>query len=408
MGQRAVRSLAILIAAALFSSCAGDSAESSSGDTTTTAPDNALVVSDLAGTYLALPADGIDPAVSVEITDDQLTYRSTCNSHFGGYDILDGVLVFDGAVTTLVGCEEPESMAVVGGVLTGRPSLAIADDGSIRLKTASRTLLLRSAATAAPNQPIDSRWEIATVLLGAIARWGTALTTAHIELASDRIVLDGPCTDGVVSIDRSGRSFTVIGSDFVPLPCDEAGTELEAALATVFDPAGVRQFEIVTTMIGIDLVPAVAPPDDQLDPAGLSLRAAEATPSDGPSAESLGGESIDGPVVRHSRPPDTDLRMLALIAGTLELENGCLYLRSDAGDVRYSVQWPWRTGWDDARQVVVLPNGVELAVGSRVEGGGGYFGTAAGSDDPAAQALAQCGGSEVAVFNNQPDAAGPG
>ena len=55
----------------------------------------------------------------------------------------------------------------------------------------------------------------------------------------------------------------------------------------------------------------------------------------------------------------------AQMAGRLMLREGCLALDGEP------ILWPSGTEWDDANQVVVLPDDVRLKVGTRVRVGGG-------------------------------------
>ncbi len=57
----------------------------------------------------------------------------------------------------------------------------------------------------------------------------------------------------------------------------------------------------------------------------------------------------------------------------LELEDGCLYLKSDENGERYPVVWPAETAWDVEREVVLLPLGAEIGVGGSASGGGYYY-----------------------------------
>ncbi len=142
------------------------------------------------------------------------------------------------------------------------------------------------------------------------------------------------------------------------------------------------------------------------DAAGLSLTelARMVEVISGESVEAL-DSGVDGPVLRHLAREATD-GADAEIVGTLEIQDDCLYLRSEDGEERYPIVWPNRTRWDSGRQVVILPNRDEVGLTDRVTGRGGFH-TVAGVRTTAgldAAALAErCLDNtygEVAIVNN--------
>lgn len=118
---------------------------------------------------------------------------------------------------------------------------------------------------------------------------------------------------------------------------------------------------------------------------------------------------VDGPVIRHrdhqlglsEGPPGTSL--LAQLSGTLELENGCLYIRREE---RYLVVWPTGTRWDPVGSAVVISDGRSIAIGSDFAGIGGYLSMAdlerlVGAEGTELAARCVDGASEeIAVTNN--------
>ena len=122
--------------------------------------------------------------------------------------------------------------------------------------------------------------------------------------------------------------------------------------------------------------------------------------------------AIDGPVMRHL-PPLEEESEAAEIQGTLVLEGDCLLVDSPWGE-RYPIVWPAGTTWDAEDEAVVLHSGERLAVGSDIQGGGGYSGAGGLSarlgDEVAALAEMCVEGEfeEVAYLGNTPDAVRPG
>lgn len=83
------------------------------------------------------------------------------------------------------------------------------------------------------------------------------------------------------------------------------------------------------------------------------------------------GAGVDGPLMYAAARSDRDDAMAALIIGTLELDGDCLYTTFDGN--RYPVLWPHGTTWDETTSSVVLANGTSLALGTELDGGGGYM-----------------------------------
>ena len=91
----------------------------------------------------------------------------------------------------------------------------------------------------------------------------------------------------------------------------------------------------------------------------------------------------------------------AQIEGMLALHEGCVVLESEESHVWYPVVWPARTSIASADPFAIkLPSGVELALGERVTGGGGYHQPENVEADIPQECLGET--NEIAVFN--PDA----
>ena len=107
--------------------------------------------------------------------------------------------------------------------------------------------------------------------------------------------------------------------------------------------------------------------------------------------------SADGPLLL-SRG-SSDAGMAAEVEGPLTLDEGCLRVGE------YPAIWPERIAWDSLRQVLTLPDGVDIALGEQVSGGGGYFNQQSNPVDDypteVADLLRSCLSSsdEVAMFN---------
>ena len=137
-----------------------------------------------------------------------------------------------------------------------------------------------------------------------------------------------------------------------------------------------------------------------------------APPSTAETVAAFPEGAIDGPVMRHL-PPLGEESEAAEIRGTLVLEGDCLLVDSPWGE-RYPIVWPAGTTWDPAGEAVVLHSGERLAVGSDIQGGGGYSGASglsASLGDEAAALAEMCVEGEfeeVAYLGNTPDAVRPG
>jgi len=121
--------------------------------------------------------------------------------------------------------------------------------------------------------------------------------------------------------------------------------------------------------------------------------------------------AIDGPVMRYQDASSTSGALATLLDGVLQIEGDCRYLVQDSRAQKFPVVWPAGTRWDAPNQSVISPAGVVMAMGSRVEGRGGYFflsdvNLLAG---PAASNFAvHCLDSDqIVVFQNNAAAVGP-
>lgn len=205
--------------------------------------------------FLALPADGVDPAVQVTFgAHRQLSFYANCNEIYGPYGITDAVLSYEtNRITAVGGCDEPASMGVVGAMLRSSPMISFADNGDILLTSDGSELRLRPEETAEPIAPIVGEWQVHN--LGGAIR---LLTSASLTIEADRLRIDGPCTDGDANLAIEGRQIVIDTLSFTPGPCDEQGTEIEAALRSLLGDDEPAVFNIVATKDGMRLEDADA------------------------------------------------------------------------------------------------------------------------------------------------------
>ena len=142
-------------------------------------------------------------------------------------------------------------------------------------------------------------------------------------------------------------------------------------------------------------------PADDGEPAPTTTESAPPTTTEA----ALPDGGIDGPVIRHAGPFDTESNQ-AEIRGTLVLEDGCLLVSAVYG--RFPLVWPAGTAWDAATNTVVLHSGAHIAVGDEIRGAGGYpsaEGVAANHGREAGELASRCAESEyreVASLGNNP------
>ena len=107
--------------------------------------------------------------------------------------------------------------------------------------------------------------------------------------------------------------------------------------------------------------------------------------------------TVDGPLLFSGGSSDDG--MGALVKGPVTLEEGCLSVNG------HPAIWPRGTVWDSESQVLTLPDGVDVALGEEVTGGGGYYSQQSRPVDDypteVADLLRVCLGpsDEVAMFN---------
>jgi hypothetical protein len=123
---------------------------------------------------------------------------------------------------------------------------------------------------------------------------------------------------------------------------------------------------------------------------------------------SCGGDarqpSADSEVLLVTSGPGTGSGSDAEIAGVVTLDEGCVRVGE------YPAVWPEGTTWDSARQALMLPSGLSVAIGESVSGAGGYPYVEDIEDEfpgKEVEALAECAGPthEVAYFNRDSDVA---
>ena len=221
---------------------------------------------------------------------------------------------------------------------------------------------------------------------------------------------------GDVEVPIDEFSYTALWPDGAGVDPLAAGISIEGLAFVAFldrwEPApgthvAAVQGLVVDCVDGTTPTPVIEPLPG--DAAGLSLtELARAVDAIGGESVAAPGSGVDGPLLRHLAPETADGEA-AEIVGTLELEDDCLYLRSEDGGERYPIVWPKRTRWDSGQEAVILPNGDHVGMTDRVSGGGGYHGVdgVAGAAGPEAAALAErCldnAFGEVAIVNNQQD-----
>lgn len=120
---------------------------------------------------------------------------------------------------------------------------------------------------------------------------------------------------------------------------------------------------------------------------------------------------LAGPVMRYPNPALADEPgMEAQIRGVLQQEGDCLYIEDDGSGERYPILWPAGTTWDGYNTSVIPPGGKPIAVGAKVDGGGGFLNVSTIetlADSDAYQRALECVDNtydEIAVVNNPPDA----
>lgn len=191
---------------------------------------------------------------------------------YPGDPLIDGPLEFSTATTLLP--IAPSPLAPGESVSLGVPSPN--EPGEYTLEIPGPvvvTLTVDPNCPAEPMLPILGEWTVGSVLLGQGAESAWTLTSAAITVEPDRILIDGPCTDGAATVVLDGQRLTVTGIDFAPGACDEQGTQIEAALLEVFsDESGDDVvFDVVTTGGTMRIEPVIEPERNDFRPVGLRL-----------------------------------------------------------------------------------------------------------------------------------------
>lgn len=115
------------------------------------------------------------------------------------------------------------------------------------------------------------------------------------------------------------------------------------------------------------------PPQSDAPNDSDSAQQPSTTVSQPPPDSAVVGGGIDGPLL-YAAPPATKRLEGARVDGTIELDNGCLYIRLfETPWLRYPTVWPSGTRWQVAPvEAVVLADGTAAEIGSRVSSAGGF------------------------------------
>ena len=91
--------------------------------------------------------------------------------------------------------------------------------------------------------------------------------------------------------------------------------------------------------------------------------------------DNLFSGAVDGPVLRHARPINSDTdQMLVEVEGTLAEIDGCLVLvTGTSGEWVFPMLWPQGTSWDSAARSVRMSGQNILPLGSEIIGNGGFL-----------------------------------
>jgi hypothetical protein len=99
------------------------------------------------------------------------------------------------------------------------------------------------------------------------------------------------------------------------------------------------------------------------------------------------GVVVDGPVVAI---PAADAQMAGIVSGVLAYDGTCLSLLEPSTGGAAPALWRAGTTWDPDQLVVVLPDGQRVAIGDRLETGGGYVDVASMSVSAVREAILPC------------------
>ncbi len=217
-------------------------------------------------------------------------------------------------------------------------------------------------STSVPEPPVedDATVTAGTAVLPTTPEGGTmmaAIVRGVVERTGDCLYLR--------SIDNGGRSIIV----FPP------GTTLDDVGVTFPDGTRVPVGASVTGGGGYRSVPEESPnlPSDEINACiapGVDTWVQLVGPTVETSLDPAGG--IDGPVLYARDWGDEDPGTeLAAASGELRLVDGCVGLGAD--DSFVPLLWPFDTRWNDDLQAVVTPNGRTIAIGERIDTGGGSY-----------------------------------
>ena len=156
----------------LMFACGDKSNDTASDDTST--PDNAYSFHGL--DFVFQRAEGfelIGDSFNISFPEDsfEMRFGAGCNSHFGEYEVVDGVFQMLGMGATEIGCDTSlmEQDSWLASFFTSSPTVDH-DGDTITFSGEAATLVFVDEDVAIPDQPLqDIKWEIGSYFDGEIA-----------------------------------------------------------------------------------------------------------------------------------------------------------------------------------------------------------------------------------------------
>lgn len=188
-------------------------------------------------------ADGRDrPLVEgsrVTLAFEQGRVRASagCNTMSGPYTLDGDTLVAEQLAMTEMGCS-PELMdqdTWLAGLLTSRPTLALADDDTLTLTSGTTVLSLLDRVVADPDRPlVGTPWRVDSLISGEAVSSVPAGAEATVTFGEDGTVAVAPgCNRGSGSYEQGEGTVTVGQLALTRMACPGPRGELEAAVLEV-------------------------------------------------------------------------------------------------------------------------------------------------------------------------------
>jgi heat shock protein HslJ len=171
--------------------------------------------------------------VRLSFADGQINASAGCNSIGGAYQVVDGILAFDGGGMTEMGCD-PDLHAQdewLVAFLAARPTVAL-DGAELVLTSDGTTIALTDREVAEPDLPlVGTTWTVDTIISGDSVSTVPGDAVATFRFSDDgRVEVSTGCNTGSGSYEATEGELRFTNVAVTEMACAGPAGALEAAV----------------------------------------------------------------------------------------------------------------------------------------------------------------------------------